>query len=75
MVDTSSSATANCVITYDVTYKDTGRTVFTEATIDDSGTPGEIDFLVSTEMTDYVFVRAFVTMLTGSLETIHSEEV
>ena len=61
-------------MTYEVTFDDSIRSTFAEATVDDSVTPGEIDFLITTTMTQTLYVRAKVTMLTGALETIYTEE-
>ena len=58
-----------------MTYNDASRTAFTDATVNDSLTPGEIDFLINSAFTDYIYLRAHVEMLTGSLETIYTEEV
>ena len=48
-VSTGASNT-NCQISYSVTYDNTARTVFSEATVDTTGGSGEIDFLIATKM-------------------------
>ena len=52
------------------------RTAYAGATRVDGGTnPGEIDFLINTLITDYIFLRAHVVLTAPTATTIYTEEV